>query len=232
MIQFCAVFMDINYTITGNDGQTYGPVSLAELQTWIRDGRVNAQTNVMRSDVNAWHQASQYQELNFAAVAAAAPSTISPGQTQYGASRPAFVAGQFPELEKKIKNGAGWFYWIAGLSLINSIAVLAGQEWGFFLSLGATFFAAGIGLGLGGTLGMIIGGGICTLICGLFVMFGIFANKRHSWAFIVGLVLYLLDSLIYLFAQEWGSLGFHIFAAFCIFIGLKANLDLKKETAQ
>ena len=219
--------MDVQYTIAGADGQTYGPVSLAELQTWIQDGRVGAQTNVLRSDVNSWYPAGQYQELIF-------PSGTTPpptAQAGYGGAitKRTFVPGQFPELEKKIKNGAGWFFWIAGLSIINSISIMTGSDWGFFLGLGVTQFISGIGRGLGGTAGNAIGFVLSLLVCGLFVLFGIFGNKRHSWAFIVGLVLYLLDGLIFLIFQEWGSFAFHLFASFCIFVGLKANLNLKKE---
>src|SRR5207253_1864194 len=41
-------------------------------------------------------------------------------------------------LERQRRNGAQWFYWIAGLSLINAAIALAGQEWRFILGLGVT----------------------------------------------------------------------------------------------
>ncbi len=216
--------MDIKYTIAGADGQTYGPVSLEELQGWIRDGRVSAQTNVMRSDVNAWHSASQYQELSFATQAAIPPLTSA-------ATAPSrqFVAGQYPDLEKKIKGGASWFYWIAALSMINTISIVSGSNWSFFLGLGVTQIIAAFGRGMG-NVGVPVSVILSALACGLFALFGIYANKRHSWAFFAGLILYALDGLIYLVFADWLAFGFHIFAAFCIFVGLKANLDLKKQT--
>ncbi|MDB6023881.1 MAG: hypothetical protein JWM68_104 [Verrucomicrobiales bacterium] len=214
--------MEINYTISGSNGQTYGPVSLAELQTWIRDGRVSAQTNVLRSDVNAWHEASKYQELAFAPVIGAPPLASSSGARS-------IAVGQFPELEKKIKGGAGWFYWIAAFSMINSIFIVTGANWSFFLGLGITQFIAVFCAAMG-SAGTAVGLVLSALTSGLFVVFGIFANKRHSWAFIVGMILYLLDGMIFFFLSEWMSFGFHLFAAFCIFAGLKANLDLKKQT--
>src|SRR3989441_3490956 len=41
-------------------------------------------------------------------------------------------------LERQRRNGAQWFYWIAGLSLINAAIAFAGQEWRFILGLGVT----------------------------------------------------------------------------------------------
>ena len=32
-------------------------------------------------------------------------------------------------LVKRHRGGAGWFFWIAGLSLINSVVILAGSDW-------------------------------------------------------------------------------------------------------
>jgi len=55
--------MDTHYKIIGGDGAEYGPVSLAELQGWIGDGRVAGTTQVWRSDVSLWSTADRYQEL-------------------------------------------------------------------------------------------------------------------------------------------------------------------------
>src|SRR5690348_15095618 len=55
--------METNYKIIGGDGREYGPVTLDELKSWIRDGRVGHQTQIWRSDLNSWLAASQYQEL-------------------------------------------------------------------------------------------------------------------------------------------------------------------------
>ena len=60
------------------------------------------------------------------------------------------------------------------------------------------------------------------LAAAVFVLFGVFANKRHTWSFVVGMALYALDGLIYLIGQEWLGVGFHAFALFCLFRGFKA----------
>lgn len=55
--------METNYKIIGGDGREYGPVTLEEMKSWIRDGRIGRQTQVWRSDMGSWVAASQYQEF-------------------------------------------------------------------------------------------------------------------------------------------------------------------------
>ncbi len=55
--------METNYKIIGGDGREYGPVTLDEIKSWIRDGRIGRQTQVWRSDMGSWVAASQYQEF-------------------------------------------------------------------------------------------------------------------------------------------------------------------------
>jgi hypothetical protein len=38
----------------------------------------------------------------------------------------------------RVVNGAKWFYWIAGLSLVNSLVVVFGGNFHFVLGLGIT----------------------------------------------------------------------------------------------
>ncbi|MFA5553921.1 MAG: hypothetical protein WCZ89_09125 [Phycisphaerae bacterium] len=133
------------------------------------------------------------------------------------------------QIEQQLKSGASWFYWIAGLSIINSILVISRSDLTFIIGLGITQIISGIGLVLEeriGSLGHIIAFVFCLIASGVFAMFGIFANKRHLWAFIVGMVLYALDGLLFLIVQDWLSIGFHVFALVCIYSGLKAQNKL------
>ena len=47
-------------------------------------------------------------------------------------------AAERDRLERRVKSGANWFYWIAALSLVNSIIVMANGQWSFILGLGVT----------------------------------------------------------------------------------------------
>jgi len=69
------------------------------------------------------------------------------------------------------------------------------------------------------------------IIAGFFVLFGFFSRKRATWAFIVGIVVYALDGLLFLLVKDFVSIGFHVFALFFIVRGLMSLMQLKKIPA-
>jgi len=134
------------------------------------------------------------------------------------------------KIEGQFKSGADWFFWIAGLSLINSIILLAGGQWSFIVGLGITQIIDTIGLEMAKEAGMI--GNIIAFVCdilaaGIFVLFGVFARKGYRWAFIMGMIIYTLDGLLFILVQDILSMGFHLFALYGIYSGFKANKILK-----
>lgn len=136
------------------------------------------------------------------------------------------------ELHGRIKSGGGWFYWIAGLSLINTLVVLFHGKFSFVAGLGITQIIDGLVAELG-PVAAIIGLPINLIIAGIYVVFGYFACRRASWAFITGIVLYALDTVLFLIFFDIIPLAFHAFALFGIVAGLKAhNAALKIETQQ
>jgi len=127
------------------------------------------------------------------------------------------------------KNGARWFYWIGGLSLVNALILLGNGQWNFIAGLGITQLISGLALGLSEDLGMgvtIIAFALNLIAVGACVGLGFLAEKAHTWAFILGMVLYALDALIFLWVQDWLAAGFHAFALYFIYRGLAANLRL------
>jgi hypothetical protein len=135
------------------------------------------------------------------------------------------------KLESQIKKGANWFYWIAALSIVNSIVAQTGSQWNFIVGLGITQLVDGIAVLTGLTVSMtarILLLGFDLIVAGIFAFFGIFANKKHSWAFIVGMVLYALDGLIFLLSVSILSIGFHGYVLFCLYAGLSAAMKLSK----
>jgi TRAP-type C4-dicarboxylate transport system permease small subunit len=114
-----------------------------------------------------------------------------------------------------VKRGANWFYWIAALSVVNTIAALSGANFHFVLGLGITEVTDALRAPQARILGFFID----VLVLGFFAMCGYFGAKAHKWAFIVGMSFYLLDSGITLLLQDWLSFAFHIYALICIWRG-------------
>ena len=52
------------------------------------------------------------------------------------------------QTEAAFKGGANWFFWIAGLSVINSLIITFGGEMSFVIGLGITQFIDGISIAL------------------------------------------------------------------------------------
>ncbi len=215
--------METTYAIVGSDGKQYGPITLAQIKTWVGEGRIATDTQVWRSDTNNWLPASQYMELGLGHPASP-PRLPTPAVIQ----APAVATGD-PMLERRVRSGARWFYWIAGLSIINAFTASSGAGVVFIMGLAVTRlisrFAARMDPG-----GQGIGLALVFVVAGLFALFGYFAWKRHTWSFVAGLVLYAADGALALLFQDWLLIAFHAFVLFWLFMGLKANLELKSRS--
>jgi GYF domain 2 len=216
-------FMDINYKMIGADGQQYGPVTMEQIKDWIREGRVTAATQVLRSDVNSWLPAVQYTELGLAQV----PPMPAPGApAPLSAGNPAAVIER-ANLARRVRSGAGWFIWVGVFSLVNSIVLMTGNSWRFIVGLGITDVIAYFSSRLE-SAGMAVGFVLDLLVLAVFVVFGIFARKGHSWSFIAGMVCYTADGcLFFLLGMPMASILFHGIVLVFMFMGLQANIRLK-----
>jgi uncharacterized membrane protein len=130
---------------------------------------------------------------------------------------------------KAFESGARWFYAIAALSMVNSLIHLSRSEFSFVIGLGISQIIDGIALAItqeapkASTTIQLIALALNGLFSGIFALFGWLALKRKGWAFVAGMVLYVLDGLLFLFINDWLSLAFHLFAFVCIckgYIGL------------
>jgi len=133
-------------------------------------------------------------------------------------------------LEHRMKSGGGWFYWIAGLSIINSIIILSGSNWHFLAGLGITDIISVFAM-KAGSAGTIIAIALDAIVAAVFIMFGAFATKRQTWAFAVGMTFYGLDALLLVPLQMWLGVAFHAFVLFQIFKGMQASNELKELEA-
>lgn len=120
-----------------------------------------------------------------------------------------------------VRGGASWFYWIGALSLINTVLALSSAKIQFIFGLGVTQIADYIGQGNGATgavLTLIVNG----FIAGFFAIFGFFGSKGQKWAFIVGMIFYVLDAGLCLLAKDILATAFHGWALFRMYMGMKA----------
>jgi GYF domain 2 len=209
--------MQATYKILGGDGQEYGPATLEQMLGWVREGRVNATTQVWRSDQSAWLNAVQLPELQI------------PPQPIPLAHAGGVMMADMGHLDARLRSGASWFYWIAALSLINSVATLLGAGWRLIVGLGITQIVDAFAERLGGG-GLSVALALNVLISGVFVVFGVLAYKRKLWAYAVGMGLYLLDGVIFAVASDWLAAAFHAFVLFRLFSGFRAAQQLSATT--
>jgi len=65
-------------------------------------------------------------------------------------------------------------------------------------------------------------------IAGFFVLFGWLSKKGYGAAFLIGIVLYVLDGLLFLVFMDWMGLAFH---ALAVFLMVRGYLALRKLRA-
>ena len=139
--------------------------------------------------------------------------------------------------EQRFKHGASWFYWIAALTLVNSLAMKLGVRWEFVLGLGATRLVDIIAMmeqyRTGGI--MLFQASILVLDVGfaaLFAAFGLAARKGSADSYEVGLVFYGLDSFLLLLTFDVMGIILHGIALFFLFRGWRALKRLQASRPQ
>ncbi|MDP4208109.1 MAG: hypothetical protein Q8928_04760 [Bacteroidota bacterium] len=134
-------------------------------------------------------------------------------------------------LTEDIQKAANWFFWIAALSLINSLIYWLSTGMYFVVGLGVTQIVDGIVSGLmnGPSWIALIPN---LMITGFFVFIGYRSRKYDKWAFVVGVVVYTLDALLYLYFKEWMAVGFHVFALVMISKGFFKVFEYDKACKQ
>lgn len=131
-------------------------------------------------------------------------------------------------------SGANWFFWIAGLSLVNTAIAHSGGDRQFIVGLGITSIVDVVAAALGKehpeaamTL-TAIAVGFSVFISVIVVLFGWLSRRRVLWIYGIGMFLYLLDGLLYLLLGVYLSAAFHGYALFCMFQGFNAYRQLNQ----
>ncbi len=148
------------------------------------------------------------------ASAGTAPVPISEQpQPAIAISKPSFLI--------RISIGHMCFYWIAGLTLLNSFLVMYGTPLHFVVGLGITAAVDEKARYLG-SVGVVLDLLINGTVAGIFFLLGNLSGKHIRWAFIAGMVLYGADGLLLLANMDILSLAFHAYTLYAISRGLMA----------
>ena len=147
------------------------------------------------------------------------------------------IGQAFVALKQAGDTGANWFYWIAGLSLVNTAMAHGGGDRHFIIGLSVTAIVDAIAQTIGKenpqvallAMGLAIGFSLCVAI--VVILFGWLSRKRLLWVFAIGMGLYLLDGLAYLGLGDYLSAGFHAFALFSMSRGFSAYRQMTQLEA-
>lgn len=140
------------------------------------------------------------------------------------------------ELAQRYRSGANWFYWIAGLTLVTSIISYTGGEWRFLISLGTTQVIDALAASeeLGGAP-LVVALVLDVILAAVFVVFGVLANKKFLWAYILGMAIFVLDGLVSLLVQDLIGVVAHVVVLIFMVPGFMAGrklVELEEMMAQ
>lgn len=169
------------------------------------------------------------------------PTSEAPDANAQGANPSTDSAAVAAHSSESVRDsGAGWFYWIAALSLLNTILILFNSTHTMSLGLGATIAVDFIGKGAAESVRSSVAVAVIrvvelvldALILGFFVLCGTKAKRGKSWAFVAGGVVLLLDMLLVLAFHLWISAALHLWALISIYAGWNANKKLLQAQSQ
>jgi hypothetical protein len=181
---------------------------------------------------------AQGQPLILVPASASAASAVSANATDAGKPAVATISAP-PEpdaetaaLRQRAASAANWFYWIAGLSLVNAIVGAMGSSWAFAIGLGISEISAGIANRMQASAGsspaaIALLYAISFAAAAFFAVCGRFAHRPSVMAFGIGMTVFALDTAIFLMAGDWIGVAFHALALFILWGGMSAARRLK-----
>ena len=124
-----------------------------------------------------------------------------------------------------MESGANWFYWLAALSMGNSLWAYFNAGASFMFGPGVTLFADLVGQ-QGGPGGKLVALGFGMAFSAALAIVGVFARRREA-VYLAGIALYVLDALLVLLLQAWLHLAVHAYVLFRLAQGWRALRGLK-----
>jgi hypothetical protein len=144
--------------------------------------------------------------------------------------------GPDPDWVVRATRGASWFYWIAGLSIVNTLIYVGGANVQFLGGLGVTQIANAITdvlINEGSPVFLRVFAIAFSVVAILgFLLAGYYANRLIRTAFLVGIIVYSIDTLIVLVLGDWFMAAFHAFALYSLIRGYIACRQIKAHSKQ
>lgn len=142
-------------------------------------------------------------------------------------------SGPDPAAMALAHSGANWFYWIAGLSVVNIVALIANLNF---------HFLAGLGLSevVGAVATIFVQEGVSPLllafplildillVAGL-ALVGYYSRRFVLPVFLIGIIVYILDGLLVLALGDMFMAGFHVFALIYLIRGYLAARQVVEQ---
>jgi hypothetical protein len=127
-----------------------------------------------------------------------------------------------------VLHGAGWFFWLAILSVINSLVVYFYNTPNTPVALGITQWLDGTHAGIKSALSteaLVVN----LLIAGALAMFGVLARRGSDIAFVVGIFLYAIDAMLVIGLRDFFAFGVHLIGLFFLVKGLLASRHIREN---
>lgn len=121
-----------------------------------------------------------------------------------------------------------WFMWIGILSIINSILIISKANLRFMFGLGYTQIIDGLFYNASQNV-KIIGLLISVLSTSIFFLIWYYAKLKNPWAYLIGIILYSLDMLIFIVYKDWLNAGFHVYVLLLLIFGYSRLLKTKQN---
>jgi len=131
----------------------------------------------------------------------------------------------YSQVAQGYRSGVKWFYWIAALTIITSFIAFFGGGIRFLISMGITQFIDAVAHELGGAA-QVVALVLDLIATAVFALFGYLAGKKMLWAYIVGMVIFLLDGLLSLALADVVGVIAHAVVLFFLFRGFQAGQQL------
>jgi hypothetical protein len=114
---------------------------------------------------------------------------------------------------RALRLGAGAFYVVAALTLLDAAIAFVARDPGAIIGLGLTRRVAGATPVAWMALPFVVG----------YLLLGVLAQRGRLWAFAIGAAVYALDGLIVVAAHDWVAVAIHIVVLVMMVRGLDAG---------